>query len=155
MHRSIRRKNLDEAGYTFIEAIFQLIVFMLFAQIFILIIMWFSQFQAIEKMKDQVNWELFVLDLNQYLLNTRQFELYRNGNGIKIDTLMSEEQKVYIIEKSEKHIRKASEKGGNEIMLGFVEQADFSVRGNELLLKVTMKNGVKRERIFIVPFTSE
>ncbi|MEK4229926.1 competence type IV pilus minor pilin ComGF [Solibacillus sp. FSL H8-0538] len=150
-----RRSYLGDAGYTFIEAVFQLIVFMLFAQIVILIIMWFTQFQTIDKMKDQINWELFVFDVNQYLLHSKEFELLSRGAGIKVNAHMFGEQKIYIIEKSEKHIRKASTLGGNEIMLGFVDSATFSVNGNELLLQVTMKNGVKRERIFIVPTTSK
>ena len=143
---------LNERGYTLIESIFQLVVVMLFAQLIILIFMWFAQFQAIDKMKDDVNWELFVLDVHIYLENAREFRLV-SPTAIRVDTNIKNEQRIFIIEKSEKHIRKKSELGGNEIMLGYVDKAQFSVNGHELLLQVTMKNGATRERVFIVPIT--
>lgn len=140
-----------ERGYTMIEAIFQLVVLVLFAQIVFFIVHWFYDYQDVESMQHDVNWNLFALDLHENLAQMYQFEVIQNGNGIRFDVLEEGNYRTFIIEKSTNHIRKRSLLGGNEVMLGFVDTAHFDVVGHELHLEVAMKNGQERERIFIVP----
>lgn len=153
VNRIFREK---EGGFTFIEALFQLIVFTIFAQIIVLVFMWFNQFQTIDKMKDHINWELFVFDINNYLLNASEFSVYPSGVGFIVKASLYGEEKEYIIGKSSSYIRKTvATSGGYELMLVDVKNANFSLNGDKMILRVTMENGIERERTFIVPYISK
>ena len=156
MYTVNRILHKKEGGFTFIEALFQLIVFTIFAQIIVLVFMWFNQFQTIDKMKDHINWELFVFDINNYLLNASEFSIYPSGVGFKVTADLYDVEKEYIIGKSSSYIRKTvASSGGYELMLVGVETAHFSLNGGKMILRVTMENGIERERTFIVPNISK
>lgn len=140
-----------EQGYTFVEAIFQLVVLSLFAHFIFLIISWFSQVQNLESLQEDLNWELFVLDIREYLEQATEFRVINNGLAIQFNVDGDEGKRTFFIEKSKSYMRKRSLLGGNEIMLTYVESAAFRVKAHELYLKVKMSNGDERERVFIVP----
>lgn len=148
-------RRLGERGYTFIEAFLQLFVLLLFAQLIFFIIQIFSTIQSFEERVYNIDYELFVYDLNQYLYNAIDFKAMNSGQALEITWLFEGEPKKYIIDKSEKHIRKTTAAGGNEVMLANVDEIKFSIRGHELNLQMVLKNGNKRERLFIVPITKE
>ena len=50
----------NEHGFTLLESLFQLVVFVLFASISLLIFIWIRDIHQLEKMNDDVNWEFFV-----------------------------------------------------------------------------------------------
>ncbi|ATP41040.1 competence protein ComGF [Solibacillus sp. R5-41] len=151
--RLIQTKRWDERGFTFLESIFQLIIFILFANISLLLIFGFREIITLEKMKEEVNWELFIYDLNQY--NERSLTGKLNSSTSLQLELIDEVDRYFIFDRSGLHIRKRSNKGGNEILLPYVDVWDLTIEGNELLVKVVMRDGTKRERRLVLPLAKE
>jgi competence protein ComGF len=140
----------EERGFTLLESIFQLLIFILFASISLLIISWFRQIYVLDASKNDVNWELFIYDLLQYN------ELSTTGSVIgtkqlHLEMLDESDGRYFIFDKSDKHLRKTTNRGGNEIMLPNVKNWDLVVMGNELLIKVVMEDGTIRERKMVLP----
>ena len=112
-------KNIfqNEKGYTLLESLFQLMIFFLFASISVLLIYWFRDSYNFEKMKEDVNWELFVYDLNQYnekstkgeLLNSKKLRMEFNKDPNELEDLM------YTFTLSDNHLYKSTRKGPNDI----------------------------------------
>lgn len=101
-------------------------------------------------MKDEVNWELFVYDLHQYNMNSASGKVLSSSMP-QLEILNDPEERLFVFDKSAEHLRKRSNKGGNEIMLPFVENWELAIIGNELNMKVVMKDGTKRERDLVLP----
>ncbi|MEK5185574.1 competence type IV pilus minor pilin ComGF [Solibacillus sp. FSL R5-0691] len=144
------RRILNERGFTLLESLFQLTVFVLFSSITLLILLWVRDLRQIEMMKDEVNWELFVYDLHQYNMNSASGKVL-SSSMLQLEILNDPEERLFVFDKSAEHLRKRSNKGGNEIMLPFVENWELAIIGNELNMKVVMKDGTKRERDLVLP----
>lgn len=140
----------NERGFTLLESLFQLTVFTLFSAISLLLLLWVRDLQQLEMMKDEVNWELFVYDLHQYNMNSASGRVL-NSNMLQLEILNDPEERLFVFDKSEEHLRKRSNKGGNEIMLPFVEKWELEIVENEVNMRVVMKNGTKRERSLVLP----
>ncbi|WP_339194934.1 competence type IV pilus minor pilin ComGF [Solibacillus sp. FSL R5-0449] len=144
------RRILNERGFTLLESLFQLTVFVFFSSITLLILLWVRDLRQIEMMKDEVNWELFVYDLHQYNMNSASGKVL-SSSMLQLEILNDPEERLFVFDKSAEHLRKRSNKGGNEIMLPFVENWELAIIGNELNMKVVMKDGTKRERDLVLP----
>ena len=140
----------NERGFTLLESLFQLTVFTLFSAISLLLLLWVRDLQQLEMMKDEVNWELFVYDLHQYNMNSASGRVL-NSNMLQLEILNDPEERLFVFDKSEEHLRKRSNKGGNEIMLPFVEKWELEIVENEVNMRVVMKSGTKRERDLVLP----
>ncbi|MEK4426162.1 competence type IV pilus minor pilin ComGF [Solibacillus sp. FSL K6-1523] len=144
----------NEQGFTFLESIFQLMIFILFANISLLLIFWFRDIINLDKMKDEVNWELFIYDLNQY--NARSVTgMLNSSSSLQMELLDAEDGKYFVFDRSELHIRKRSNLGGNEILLPYVGSWNLLVDNNEILVKVVMRDGTRRERRMVLPVAKE
>lgn len=150
----IKMKIWNEQGFTFLESIFQLMIFILFANISLLLIFWFRDIITLEKMKDEANWELFIYDLNQYNERSVRGKL-TSTSSIQMELLDAEDGSYFVFNRSELHIRKRSNLGGNEILLPYVDSWNLAVIGNELLVKVVMRDGTRRERRLVMPLADE
>ncbi|WP_225223924.1 MULTISPECIES: competence type IV pilus minor pilin ComGF [Solibacillus] len=146
----MRRARLNESGFTLLESLFQLTVFGLFASISLLILIWVHDIQQIKKMKNEVNWEFFVYDLHQYNMNSISGKLY-NSSTLQLEMLNDPKDRLFVFDKSELHLRKRSNKGGNEILLPFVDKWHLEGVGNDLKMKVVMQDGTERERSLVLP----
>jgi|SRR5690606_17673747 len=146
------RQIFNERGFTLLESLFQLTVFILFSAISLLILLWIRDLHQLELMKDEVNWELFVYDLHQYNMNSASGKVL-NSNTLQLEILNDPEERLFVFDKSEEHLRKRSNKGGNEIMLPFVEEWELAVDENEVKMRVVMKNGTRRERDLVLPLS--
>lgn len=144
------RRTFNERGFTLLENLFQLTVFVLFTSISLLIFIWVRDLQQIEMMKDEVNWELFVYDLHQYNMNSASGRVL-NSNLLQLEIINDPEERLFVFDKTEAHLRKRSNKGGNEIMLPFVENWELAIIENEVNMRVVMKNGTTRERNLVLP----
>ena len=151
----MRMKNTfqNEKGFTLLESLFQLMVFALFASISALMIFWFRDSFNFEKKKEDVNWELFIYDLNQYneksikgeLLDAKKLRMEFFTDPNELEDLM------YIFTISNNHLYKSSKKGGYEILLPYVADWNLTVEGTDILMKVVMKDGTIRERSIVLP----
>ncbi|MEG0471990.1 MAG: competence type IV pilus minor pilin ComGF [Solibacillus sp.] len=149
-----KRGEWNEEGFTLLESIFQLIIFILFANLSLLIIFWFRDIITLEKMKDEVNWDLFIYDLNQYSGRSVTGKL-NSSTSLQLELFGEEVGSYFIFDRSEVHIRKRSNLGGNEILLPYVDEWDLTVEGNEILVKVVMRDGTRRERRLVMPLAKE
>lgn len=140
----------NERGFTLLESLLQLVVLVLFSSISILIILWAREIQDINQIKHDVNWELFVYDMQQYNQNSLSGGVVSSGM-MKFKPADDEENRTFFYEKPNDHIRKRSNKGGNETMLPFVKQLHYEQLGNEIVMKVVTEDGKLRERILVSP----
>lgn len=147
MHREPRYRVLNDHGYTFVESILQLVIFALFAEVFVLIALWTGHFQSTTLTKEHTEWELFVNDLLHYIAVSESVEVINNGQGVRIT---QQEQKVEV-EKYDKMIRKRVDGLGHEPMLMGVKKVEFYLQQEKLLMKVELLNGLQKEREIIVP----
>lgn len=146
----MRFKKLEnDKGYTLLEALFQLTALIITAHLITLILISYFQSFNIEKVRDQLEWELFALDLNIY---------FERAHSVKIDNLgktihyidPAENNTTYIIQVRERHIARATLDGGHEIILPHVTYARFSLENGKLYVYAIMKSGQIRERSFVV-----
>ena len=140
----------NERGFTLLENLLQLVVLVLFSSISILIILWAREIQDINQIKHDINWELFVYDMQQYNQNSLSGGVVSSGM-MKFTPAADEENRTFFYEKPNDHIRKRSNKGGNETMLPFVKQLHYEQLGNEIVMKVVTEDGKLRERILVSP----
>ena len=138
---------LNERGYTFVEALLQLVVTGLFASFFIIVTIWTGYFHGTAFTKEHTEWELFVHDLLQYMTYSQHVEVINNGKGIRI---MQHEQFVHV-ETYKTLIRKRVDGQGHEPMLMNVRTVEFVQDGTKLTLIVEFLNGLRKERQFVVP----
>ena len=151
----MRMKNFlkNEKGYTLLESLFHLMVFVLFASISTLMIYWFRDSYNFQKIKEDVNWELFIYDLNQYneksikgeLLDAKKLRMEFINDPNELEDLM------YVFTLSNNHLYKTTRNGGYEILLPNVANWNLKVEGTDILMKVVMKDGTIRERSIVLP----
>lgn len=151
----MRMRNIiqNERGYTLLESLFQLMIFVLFASVSALMFLWFRDSYNFEQMKEDVNWEFFVYDLNQYNEKSMTGELV-DSKKLKMEFLSDPnelEDLFYLFTLSGNHLYKSSEKGGYEIVLPYVANWDLKVEGTDIFMKVVMKDGTIRERSIVLP----
>ena len=60
---------MNEKGYTLLEALFQVVVFVILSHVFILIMLWYSEMKSTVFAVEQTKWELFVYDVNTYFVD--------------------------------------------------------------------------------------
>lgn len=149
MYQSRRGSTLNSNGYTLLEALFQLVVLVLFAQFLVFIFVWISgqnHFLA----NENVAWEVFINDFQQYLNNVEEIsKLDRNG-GIAIKQTHS--KNTYQISQSSDVVRLQINNTGNIPMLIGVKKSTFSISENDLTINVELQNGSVKERTFFVQF---
>lgn len=143
-------RSINEQGFTLLESLLQLIVLVLFSSISVLIIIWIREIQDINQIKHDVNWELFVYDMQQYNQNSLSGAVITSGR-LAFKPIDDEENRTFFFELPTEHIRKRSNLGGNETMLPFAKQLQYEQLGNEIIMKVVTADGNLRERILVLP----
>lgn len=140
-----------EKGYTFIESLFQLIVFVTFAHLFVLFFLWKAPIeQQYTNMSDGA-WELFALDLQASIVDVKEFNVHLGGRGIRFVT----DRGRIDVEQSNTMIRKAIDGLGHVPFLTNVHSVYFTLNGPVVSVTVTMLDGTRKERDFAIGFNSE
>lgn len=151
MYKSIKQIAAKEEGYTFIESIIQLAIYALFAQLFVILMLWATKHDASALTKEHTEWELFINDFLSYLSKGQQVEIINNGKGISIQIA----DQWINIEKYNQMIRKKVNALGHEPMLIGIKDVQFSQRHGKLLIAVEFISGLKKEREFVVSLRKE
>jgi len=73
---------MNERGYTLLEAMFQLVVFVLIAHFVVFIMVWFAEMKTTMLSDEQSKWELFVYDLNMYVNDISSFSIRNDQKRI-------------------------------------------------------------------------
>lgn len=136
----------NEKGYTLLEAMFQLIVFVLISHFFVLIMLWYAEMTSTMQTDEQSKWELFVYDLNKGLKDILMFSVRDDHNRITFQTTES----VHHID-CYRNIIREQVNGGHVPMLNGINKCQFTYSENMLTVAVEMHSGMQKERTFYVP----
>lgn len=151
MHRPNWRNPLRADGYTFVEALFQVVVFILFAQFIAYFFIWNSQLNETFTTTEELNWELFIHDIERYFLNVMEITVDEQSIVIQ----RSDEEKTIVINKINDVIRMQRNDEGNVPLLIGISDVRFNYTGNTLTITVEFQNGLKKERNIFVETSKE
>lgn len=138
----------NQCGYTLIESLFQLLVFVAFMHLFVLFFFWKAPIENQYSLMSNTGWELFAADIQAALIDLDDFEVYANQRGIKFKN----DRGVIDIEQRNGVIRKKVDGLGHIPFLTHVQSANFTVEGVTLVVDVTMLDGTRKERDFAIGF---
>ena len=145
------RNVLNCKGYTLVEAIFQLVVLLLFSQLLMFFSVWLIQVEKNLFISEEVEWEMFSLDMENYLFAVTELEQQKNSMGIRFTKGGSE----YDIECYPSLIRKQKNQIGHEPMLTGIKLCQLMVVNNNVITKIEFDSGRKEERTYEVFYSLE
>lgn len=146
-----KMKICDQSGYTLLEGILHLAVFMLFAQVLAGTMWWLLYTEASVTDTTETEWALFIQYVDSYLTEVDSIEIHENLKGMTI----RKDKTNYKVESYKNLIRKQKNWEGHEQMLLNVESLDVEMGDNSLLLKVNFLNGIEKEHVFYVTFSTK
>ena len=141
------RFKRHEDGFTFIEALLQLMLFIVFGHLLSFIVVEYYEMTEVKKARIEADWELCVTDIGYYFPYGSKVSV--SEDGLAAIVRIEDEDETYNIQFLNEVLWKR-EKKGNETLLAGVKSASFSLNGNRLSLKATLEDGIERERVFIV-----
>ncbi|MFJ8461919.1 competence type IV pilus minor pilin ComGF [Lysinibacillus xylanilyticus] len=137
---------MNERGYTLLEALFQLVVFVLIAHLVVFIMLWFAEMKTTVLSDEQSKWELFAYDLNMYLEDISSFTIRKDRKRITFQAADT----IHNIDCYSNIIRDQV-KGGHVPMLIGINKCQFKYEKNMLTVAVEFPSGIQKERTFYVP----
>lgn len=146
-----KMKIRDQSGYTLLEGILHLTVFMLFAQVLAGTMWWLTKTDSSVTDTTEIEWALFIQYVGAYIYDVESIEVYENATGVKI----KKDNINYKVEIFKDLIRKQKNWEGHEQMLLNVHSLFIELKGNSLRLKVNFVNDVEKEHIFYVTYHTE
>ncbi|MBD8026082.1 ComGF family competence protein [Ureibacillus sp. Re31] len=153
MYRTTKRIFLSNKGFTLLEALFQFIVFMLLANIFIMFVLWLNQMNKTLMTNENVAWELFVQDVQQLFTNIREITVKDEYGQVEIAYVDSLERKQ--INRTGDVIRlQTNDKGYVPLLIG-IRKVQFHLQDEFLTIIVEFQDGEVRERTFFVQTTNK
>ena len=144
MHRFLSIN--DNRGFTLIESIFQLVIFVAFIHLVILFIFWKEPIEQQYVNMSDTAWEMFVVDLQVSIVDVEEFNVHEDSRGIQFLTGRGRID----IEYRNGVIRKRIDGLGHIPFLTEVHTSQFSFDGMRLSVDITMLDGTRRERVFAV-----
>lgn len=149
MHRDLKKRN--EAGYSFLEALFQLVIMGIFLQFVVLFFYWKTPIERQLQDYYATEWEMFAIDLQALLVNVEDFKVLMGDRSI---SFTNERGKIEVGQNNYV-IRKRTNLTGHIPLFTNVSSVVFTEDGHELIVDVTMLDGSKRERRFAIGFRQE
>ncbi|MFC9539039.1 competence type IV pilus minor pilin ComGF [Lysinibacillus sp. NPDC056959] len=137
---------MNERGYTLLEAMFQLVVFVLIAHLVVFIMLWFAEMKTTMLSDEQSKWELFVYDLNMYLNDISSLTIRKDQKRITFQAADT----IHNIDCYSNIIRDQVN-GGHVPMLVGITKCQFRYEKDMLTVAVELPSGSKKERTFYVP----
>jgi competence protein ComGF len=145
------RLLLTSRGYTFIDAILQLSVLMLFSQLILFYSVWFKQVERHFFHAEPIEWEIFSLDIESYVSIVTTMGEQLNQNGIRFVKNGEE----FDIECYQSSIRKQKNRLGHEPMLTGLNSCKVLLIGDQVIIQVVFENGRNEERTYEVSISSQ
>jgi competence protein ComGF len=145
------RHLLTSRGYTFIDAILQLSVLMLFSQLILFYSVWFKQVERYFFHAEPIEWEIFSLDIESYVSTVTTMGEQLNQNGIRFVKNGEE----FDIECYQSSIRKQKNRLGHEPMLTGLNSCKVLLIGDQVIIQVVFENGRNEERTYEVSISSQ
>ena len=145
------RRLLTSRGYTFIDAILQLSVLMLFSQLILFYSVWFKQVERHFFQAEPIEWEIFSLDIESYVSSVTTLGEQLNQNGIRF----MKNGEEFDIECYQSSIRKQKNRLGHEPMLTSLNSCKVQLIGDQVSIQVIFENGRNEERTYEVSISSQ
>ena len=145
------RKLLTSNGYTFVDALVQIMLFFLFSNMIYFYFEWLKDSEKYLTHTEEIEFELFSLEILPYLKNLQHVEEQTNSVGIRFR--QSEEE--FDIEFTGNLIRKQKNRLGHEPMLLHITKSQFQLNGTKLKIAVEFESGLKKERVYELSFAEE
>lgn len=138
----------NEKGFTFLAALFEMMLLMIFLPLTVLFFLIVSGFFE-DADRHASEWFLFANELQGYLSEVDAIAIINNGGGVRVLQKGNE----YDIESYDKFIRKQKFRQGHEVMLTNVKKITFSLENHRLKLHVEFINGkiLEEEYVFTHP----
>lgn len=146
-----KMKIRDQSGYTLLEGILHLAVFMLFTQVLVGTMWWLISTEANVTDTIELKWALFIQYLDSYLTEIDSIRVQENSKGITI----KKDKINYKVDLYDNLIRKQKNLDGHEQMLLHVESLSVDMEGNSLRVHINFLNGIGKEHIFNVTYRTE
>lgn len=153
MYQSTRRSLKNSQGYTLMEALFQVAVFVLFSHYLILIYFLISQMNNSLLSNEHVAWEVFVQDVQKYFLNIEEITVSKRMDEVEIKQINSTDRRQ--LDRYGDIIRLQTNNKGYIAMIIGIKDAKFELNESFLTIKVEFQNGLKKERTFFVELYKE
>ena len=123
MYRPKWRTTLSSGGFTFVEALFQVVVFILFAQFIFYFFIWNGQFNETFISTEEANWELFIQDIERYFVNVIEISVEEH----EIVFRRANEEKKIVINTISDVLRMQKDDKGNVPLLIGISDVDFII----------------------------
>ncbi|MFF5995398.1 hypothetical protein AAGS61_11725 [Lysinibacillus sp. KU-BSD001] len=150
MYQIGRNNRRSEDGFTFIEALLHLLLFVVFAHLIYFLVMEFNELSGMQQKRIEADWEIGVTDISHYLPYDSVVTVSTDGLTVNVTT----PHHTYNLRFLNNTLWKR-QKSGNETLLTGVKNATFFLDDNKLVLKAQLESGVEKERIFIVVQSAE
>jgi len=143
-------KISNQLGYTLLEGILHLAVFMLFAKVLVATMWWLTNTEASVTDSTEIEWALFIQYVDSYLTEVDSIEI-ENLNNLTIRN----DKTTYKVGLYKNLVRKQKNGDGHEQMLVNVESLFVTMEDKLLQIKVNFLNGIEKEHAFYVTFSTE
>lgn len=145
------QKLLTSRGYTLIDALVQLMLLFLFSNMIFFYYEWLQNSEKHLTQTEEMEFELFSIEIVPYLVNLQHVEEQSNRVGIRFR--QSDEE--FDIEFTGNLIRKQKNRLGHEPMLLHISKSQFQINGTKLKIAVVFESGLKKERVYELSFAKE
>ncbi|WP_158233740.1 competence type IV pilus minor pilin ComGF [Sporosarcina sp. P3] len=143
-------KKTNEKGYSLVESIVHLLIFMMLIQFAVLFFYWQAPTEKVYQGDLLGEWELFSLELQELLEEVSVVEEVK-PTRITFHT----ERGIITIQQYNKMLRKVVDGTGHVPLLMNVNSSTFTVKDSELKLTVEMQDGMRKERTFAIGLYQE
>lgn len=143
-------KRLNEKGYSLVESVIQLLIFIMLIQLTVLFFYWKAPVDNVYQGDLLGEWELFSLELQELLEEVIVVEEVKST----LITFHTKKGRM-TIQQYDKMLRKVVNGAGHVPLLMNVKSSKFTVKDRELKIAVEMKNGMRKERTFAIGLYQE
>ncbi|WP_158233902.1 competence type IV pilus minor pilin ComGF [Sporosarcina sp. P34] len=143
-------KRLDEKGYSLVESIIHLLIFIMLIQFTVLFFYWKAPVENVYQGDLLGEWELFSLELQELLEEVTRVEEVKPT----LITFHTQRGKI-TIHQYDTMLRKVVDGTGHVPLLVNVKSSKFTVKDSELKIAVEMKDGMRKERTFVIGLYQE
>ncbi|SDM86929.1 Competence protein ComGF [Psychrobacillus sp. OK028] len=146
-----KMKIRDQSGYTLLEGILHLAIFMLFAQVLAGTMWWLTKTETAVTDTTEIEWALFIQYVDSFITDLESIRVNDTNSGI----IIKKNHINYKVEHYKDLIRKQKNWEGHEQMLLNVNSLFVELEGNVLRLKVNFVNDIEKEQVFYVTYHTE
>lgn len=144
------QQRLNEKGYTLLESIVQLVIFVMLIHMMVLFLYWRAPAESFYANSASAEWELFSIELQGMLERVKSFTVTQNCEIVFVN-----DRGKITAQFHENKIRKLVDGAGHVPLLMNVKSCSYRQTGNELYLKIEYTNKTVQEGTFAIGLYEE